>query len=160
MRAGPMDSHNAVFDEKVASEYVSWTTQNPLVSGLSQRDARNSDFVVYSSDRNVTIRSFTDPIYVQKTRQTILQKMIEIVPGGVVLPASLIQLLFPPPDCHHVSTYALHLPRFRDLPRQPTRTQRPLLLRRLGHDYFDPAHLSFYQNTKYSSPLTPSFGGY
>ena len=85
-----MDSTGTVFDEKVASEYVAGTTTNPLVVGLSQRYSRNSDLAVYKSDSNKTIKALADPNYFQTQCQSILQKMIEVVPGNVTLAANPI----------------------------------------------------------------------
>ncbi|RMD39851.1 hypothetical protein DV735_g5278, partial [Chaetothyriales sp. CBS 134920] len=84
------DSTNATFDEKIATEYLDGSTTNPLVTGLSVRYARNSDFVVFSSDSNATITQLTDPEYFQATCQYALQKMIEIVPANVTLAADPI----------------------------------------------------------------------
>ncbi|RMZ89345.1 hypothetical protein DV736_g3426, partial [Chaetothyriales sp. CBS 134916] len=84
------DSTNATFDEKIASEYVAGTTKDPLVTGLSVKYTRNSDFVVFSSDNNVTITKLANPEYFQTTCQYALQKMIDIVPANVTLAADPI----------------------------------------------------------------------
>jgi hypothetical protein len=78
------DTTNA-FDEKVASEYVKGTTANPLVSGPCVGSGRCSDARVYSADNNVTITAMADPSTFQQTCARVLQKMIEVVPGGTTL---------------------------------------------------------------------------
>ncbi|KAL2197417.1 hypothetical protein P885DRAFT_77108 [Corynascus similis CBS 632.67] len=81
----PFDTTNASFDNKVATEYVSGTTKNPLVVGASIGVGRNSDFKVYNSDQNATINTLTDPTVFRETCQAMLQKMIDVVPDGVTL---------------------------------------------------------------------------
>ncbi|RMZ83074.1 hypothetical protein DV738_g1286, partial [Chaetothyriales sp. CBS 135597] len=85
------DSTNSTFDEKIATEYLDGSTTNPLVRGLSVRYSRNSDFVVFSSDRNATISQLANPEYFQATCQSVLQRMIEIVPANVTLGADPIE---------------------------------------------------------------------
>ncbi|KAL2179114.1 uncharacterized protein P884DRAFT_239711 [Thermothelomyces heterothallicus CBS 202.75] len=81
----PFDTTNATFDNRVATEYVSGNTQNPLVVGASIGVGRNSDFKVYNSDQNVTITTLTDPDVFRDTCRVVLQKMIDVVPAGVTL---------------------------------------------------------------------------
>src|SRR5271170_2323828 len=50
-----------VFDEKVASEFVSGTTTNPLVVGPSVGNGQNSDGRVFAADGNVTIMAMANP---------------------------------------------------------------------------------------------------
>jgi hypothetical protein len=78
------DSTNA-FDERVASEYVKGTTTNPLVSGPCVGSGRCSDAHVFSADKNVTITAMADPSTFQSTCARMLQKLIEVVPGGTTL---------------------------------------------------------------------------
>ncbi|KAJ7132504.1 heme peroxidase [Mycena epipterygia] len=49
------DSTSVHFDNNVATEYISGTTQNPLVVGLN--DTTNSDKRIFGSDRNATMAS-------------------------------------------------------------------------------------------------------
>ncbi len=81
------DSSNAVYDNKVAAEYVAGTTTNPLVGGPAALPSvnRNSDFKVFNSDGNVTIAAMADATFYRNTCQNVLQKMIEVVPDGVTL---------------------------------------------------------------------------
>lgn len=72
------------FDEKVAAEYVANTTTDPLVVGPAVENQR-SDLIVFRSDGNVTIRTMADPATFRSTCRVMLQKMIDLVPGGVVL---------------------------------------------------------------------------
>jgi hypothetical protein len=81
----PLDTTNTVYDHNVVSEYVSGNTQNPLVVGPAVALGRHSDFKVFSSDANVTIRAMNSATAYRDTCQTVLQKMIEIVPDGVTL---------------------------------------------------------------------------
>ena len=98
-----MDSTNAAFDEKIASEYVDDTTTNPLVKGISVQSKRNSDFVVNMADNNATIKTMTNSAVFKSTCQKILQKMIEVVPGG---PGKLSTNALTP---YEVKPYALQL---------------------------------------------------
>ncbi|KAI1352516.1 heme peroxidase [Xylaria sp. FL0043] len=82
---GPMDSTEAKFDNRVVTEYVSGNTTNPMVVGPSIKATRNSDFKVFNSDGNVTIATLTDPETFTSVCATVLRKMIEVVPDGVVL---------------------------------------------------------------------------
>ncbi|KAF2873914.1 hypothetical protein BDV95DRAFT_593207 [Massariosphaeria phaeospora] len=82
---GHLDSTVASFDSKIATEYVSGTTKDPMVVGVSQQHTRNSDHVVFQSDKNVTIRALQDPTYFADTCKSMFQKMVEVVPSGVTL---------------------------------------------------------------------------
>ncbi|KAI1310047.1 heme peroxidase [Xylaria venustula] len=82
---GPMDSTVDKFDNRVVTEYVSGNTTNPMVVGPSIKATRNSDFKVFNSDGNVTISTLTDPETFTNVCSTVLRKMIEVVPDGVVL---------------------------------------------------------------------------
>ena len=73
------------FDEKIASEFVSGKTTDPLSVGPCKGSTRCSDNVVFQADGNVTITAMANPTYFQNTCQVMLQKLIEVVPGGVVL---------------------------------------------------------------------------
>ena len=74
-----------IFDEKVASEFVSGITANPLVVGPSVGNGQNSDGRVFAADGNVTIKAMANPSTFASTCQTMLQKLIEVVPSGTVL---------------------------------------------------------------------------
>ncbi|KAI4092317.1 MAG: hypothetical protein LQ344_003562 [Seirophora lacunosa] len=73
------------FDEKIASEYVSGTTTDPLTVGPAQSVGRASDLRVFTADGNATITSMADPATFASTCQALLQKMVEVVPSGVTL---------------------------------------------------------------------------
>jgi hypothetical protein len=85
-----LDSTDAAFDNKVAVEYVAGNTTNPLVVGPSVANGRNSDGRIFAADKNVTITALTDPNVFRSVCQTVLQKMIEVVPDGVDLTAAPI----------------------------------------------------------------------
>ncbi|KAJ7634362.1 heme peroxidase [Roridomyces roridus] len=72
------------FDNNVATEYVSGTTQNPLVVGFN--DTTNSDKQIFGSDGNATMRSLADsPSLFSSTCTELFTRMIDTVPSGVQL---------------------------------------------------------------------------
>ncbi|KAJ6482926.1 heme peroxidase [Mycena vitilis] len=78
------DSTSANFDNTIASEYISGTTQNPLVAGLN--DTTNSDKRIFGSDGNATMQSFADsPELFSSTCAQLFARMIDTVPSGVQL---------------------------------------------------------------------------
>ncbi|KAI4146104.1 MAG: hypothetical protein L6R39_003588 [Caloplaca ligustica] len=79
------EATTAKFDEKIASEYVSGNSTDPLTVGPSQAAGRASDLRVFNADGNATITSLADPATFASTCQAMLQKMIEVVPSGVTL---------------------------------------------------------------------------
>ncbi|KAI1328804.1 heme peroxidase [Xylariaceae sp. FL0255] len=79
------DETDAVFDNKVVIDYVAGNTTNPLVVGPSVEATRNSDFKTFSYDQNVTIKTLTNTQTFTSTCATVLQKLIEVVPDGVIL---------------------------------------------------------------------------
>lgn len=83
------DTTVAAYDNRVVTEYLTWNTTNPLVVGRAATVNRHSDWKVYSSDGNVTVRALADPAVYQSTCRTVLQKMIDTVPAGVTLGAPI-----------------------------------------------------------------------
>ncbi|KAI1139022.1 heme peroxidase [Hypoxylon sp. FL0543] len=81
----PLDSTVAAFDNKIVTEYVSGNTTNPMVVGPSIKATRNADFKVFSYDGNVTVNAMAGPTDFNSICATVLQKMIETVPDGVIL---------------------------------------------------------------------------
>ncbi|KAI4265860.1 MAG: hypothetical protein L6R38_009135, partial [Xanthoria sp. 2 TBL-2021] len=77
--------NTAKFDNKIATDYVSGQSTDPLVVGPSQAARRASDLLVFNSDDNATITTMTDPTYFTNTCKFLLQKMIDVVPAGVTL---------------------------------------------------------------------------
>ncbi|KAJ7658393.1 heme peroxidase [Mycena polygramma] len=78
------DSTFVAFDNKVATEYVSGTTQNPLVVGFN--DTTNSDKRIFGSDGNVTMHSFAkSPKVFESTCADLFARMLNTVPKGVQL---------------------------------------------------------------------------
>ncbi|KAI4209402.1 MAG: hypothetical protein LQ351_007661 [Letrouitia transgressa] len=73
------------FDERLAVEYTSGTTQDPLVVGPSTNVGRNSDTKVFNIDGNVTIATMTNPTTFQNACKYLLAKMIDVVPSSVTL---------------------------------------------------------------------------
>ncbi|KAI2608412.1 heme peroxidase [Hypoxylon fragiforme] len=80
-----LDSTVAVFDNNVVTEYLAGNTTNPLVVGPSIRATRNSDFKVFNYDGNVTISAMAGAADFNSICTTLLRKMIDTVPTGVVL---------------------------------------------------------------------------
>lgn len=80
-----LDSTVAVFDNNVVTEYLIGNTTNPLVVGPSIRATRNSDFKVFNYDGNVTISAMAGAADFNSICTTLLRKMIDTVPTGVVL---------------------------------------------------------------------------
>lgn len=75
----------AKFDNKIATDYVSGNSIDPLVVGPSQAAKRASDLLVFNSDDNATITTMTNPTTFANTCRTLLQKMIDVVPAEVTL---------------------------------------------------------------------------
>ncbi|KAI0379894.1 heme peroxidase [Hypomontagnella monticulosa] len=80
-----LDSTVAAFDNKVVTEYIAGNTTNPMVVGPSIKATRNSDFKVFNYDGNVTINAMAAPDDFNSICTTVLQKLIDTVPDGVVL---------------------------------------------------------------------------
>ncbi|KAF8207358.1 heme peroxidase [Mycena galopus ATCC 62051] len=78
------DSSFVNFDNNIATEYISGTTQNPLVVGLN--DTTNSDKRIFGSDGNVTMSAFANsPELFASTCAELFAKMIDTVPRGIQL---------------------------------------------------------------------------
>ncbi|KAF7336114.1 Peroxidase [Mycena venus] len=83
------------FDNNVATEYISGTTQNPLVVGAN--DTTNSDKRIFSSDGNATMLSFANsPELFASTCADLLARMVDTVPRGVQLTEVIKPLLVKP----------------------------------------------------------------
>ncbi|KAL7925365.1 heme peroxidase [Trichoderma austrokoningii] len=82
---GSLDSTDAVFDNKVVTEYLSGNTTNPLVVGPSVKLGMNSDFKIFNADGNQTMEALADADNFTSVCKTVLQKMIEVVPPAVTL---------------------------------------------------------------------------
>lgn len=74
-----------IFDEKIASEYIGGNTSDPLAGPLAVKNTYDSDIAVFTADNNATISLMADPTYFQSRCQVMLQRMIEVVPPGVLL---------------------------------------------------------------------------
>ncbi|KAI0129344.1 heme peroxidase [Hypoxylon sp. NC0597] len=81
----PLDSTVAAFDNKIVTEYINGNTTNPMVVGPSVKATRNADFKVFSYDGNVTVKAMSGATDFNNICATVLQKMIETVPDGVLL---------------------------------------------------------------------------
>ncbi|KAL2760534.1 hypothetical protein ACRALDRAFT_2095766 [Sodiomyces alcalophilus JCM 7366] len=81
----PFDSTVAVFDDRIVTDYLNGTTQNPLVVGPAVRINKHSDFKLFNSDANATISAMAGASTFREICRTVLQKMIDTVPPGVTL---------------------------------------------------------------------------
>ncbi|KAJ7172936.1 heme peroxidase [Mycena crocata] len=78
------DSTFVQFDNNVATEYISGTTQNPLVVGLN--DTKNSDKRIFGSDGNTTMLSFAkSQDLFASTCADLFARMLDTVPKSVQL---------------------------------------------------------------------------
>lgn len=93
-----LDSTPDVFDNKVVTEYLDGTTKNPLVVGPSVALKQNADFVVFSSDNNVTMRTLASPTNFTSTCASLLERMINVVPSGVALSDPILPYAVKPVD--------------------------------------------------------------
>ncbi|KAH8887407.1 heme peroxidase [Thozetella sp. PMI_491] len=94
-----LDSTDAVFDNKIVTEYLDNNTTNPLIREPSISQSKNSDFKVFSVDNNVTMQAMADTASFKSVCQTVLQKMIDTVPKGVTLTSTpLAPYLLKPVD--------------------------------------------------------------
>ncbi|KAH7338651.1 heme peroxidase [Rhizoctonia solani] len=89
------DNTTAVFDNKVATEYLDGTTKNPLVTAPG---GNNSDFAVFNSDGNSTIKAMSEPPSFTSICGSILQRMIDTVPSTVKLSDPLTPMKVKPRD--------------------------------------------------------------
>ncbi|KAK2630538.1 hypothetical protein QTJ16_001358 [Diplocarpon rosae] len=83
----PFDS-TIRFDNKIATEYIYGNTSDPLVVGHDP--TMNSDKVVFAADGNVTMKALTDPAVFEERCATLMTRMIETVPAGVVLSEPIV----------------------------------------------------------------------
>lgn len=86
------------FDNKIATQYIYGPGMDPLVSGISVKRKKNSDFHVFSSDNNVTLTTMTDPTAFNGICASALQKLIENVPPAVKLSDIIEPYMVKPTD--------------------------------------------------------------
>jgi hypothetical protein len=79
-----IDSTIAVFDNRVAVEWIGGNTTDPLTVGPSIAADSNSDAKVFGADGNATMQVLTNPTTFATACSSILQRMVEVVPAGVV----------------------------------------------------------------------------
>ncbi|KAF8186579.1 heme peroxidase [Mycena galopus ATCC 62051] len=78
------DSTYVTFDNNGAMEYISGTTQNPLIVGFN--DTTNSDKRIFGSDGNFTLLSFAkSPELFASTCADLFARMLDTVPSSVQL---------------------------------------------------------------------------
>lgn len=85
-----LDSTDALFDNKVVTEYLSGNTTNPLVVGPSVKINKNADFKVFNADGNKTMEALVDANTFKSVCQKVLQKMIDVVPPTVTLTEAIV----------------------------------------------------------------------
>ncbi|KAF8188886.1 heme peroxidase, partial [Mycena galopus ATCC 62051] len=91
------DTTFVTFDNNIATEYISGTTQDPLVVGFN--DTTNSDKRIFGSDGNVTMQSFANSATLfSSTCATLFAKMLDTVPSTTVLTDVLVPLPVKPWD--------------------------------------------------------------
>lgn len=78
------------WDNLIATRYLNGPDTDPLAVGISVSSGRNSDFAVFSIDKNVTIASMTDADAFNNQCVSILQQMIEVVDPSIVTLSSVI----------------------------------------------------------------------
>ena len=83
--AQSFDSTPFTFDNTGVNEYLSNTglRGGPLVVGANQ--TTNSDFRIFNSDKNVTMRGLASPLNFQQKCFKIFERMLDTVPRGTVL---------------------------------------------------------------------------
>ena len=83
--AQPFDSTPFIYDNTGVNEYLSWTglKGGPLASGPNE--TTRSDFRIFNSDGNVTIRGLASPLSFQQKCFKIFERMLDTVPSGTVL---------------------------------------------------------------------------
>lgn len=88
--ADTFDSTPFIYENKVVQEYLNATGKagGPLVT--SNNETFRSDFRVFNSDHNATIRAMSSPQAFQDTCFSIFEKMMDTVPRGVVLSEPVI----------------------------------------------------------------------
>ncbi|OKL57192.1 hypothetical protein UA08_07338 [Talaromyces atroroseus] len=79
-----------LFDEKIASEFTGGNSSDPLAGPLAIKNTYDSDIAVFTADNNATIGLMADPTYFQSRCQVMLQRLIEVVPAGVVLTDAIV----------------------------------------------------------------------
>lgn len=78
-----VDSTVAVFDNRVAVEWIVGNTTDPMSVGPSVASGTNSDAKVFGADGNVTMQALTNPSTFASSCSSILQRMVEVVPPQV-----------------------------------------------------------------------------
>ncbi|PPJ60854.1 hypothetical protein CBER1_07234 [Cercospora berteroae] len=77
------DTTTGNFDNAVVNEFLNNTTKNPLV--VAKNDTLNSDKRIFTSDKNQTMTKLSDPAYFKSQCESLLERMINTVPGNVQL---------------------------------------------------------------------------
>lgn len=86
---GPLDSTPDVYDSHVVMDYLNGSTPDPLVTGPSVALGHHSDFRVFNSDGNATLRAMASESAFHRACQSVLGRMIDVVPSGVSLTAPI-----------------------------------------------------------------------
>lgn len=86
---GPLDSTPDLYDSHVVVDYLDGSTPNPLVTGPSVALGHHSDFRIFNSDGNATVRAMASDSAFQRVCQDVLGRMIDVVPSGISLTAPI-----------------------------------------------------------------------
>ncbi|KAF2224424.1 heme peroxidase [Elsinoe ampelina] len=77
------DNTTGTYDNRVVTEYLDNTSQNPLLRNTN--DTLNSDKRIFSADGNQTMSRLADPTVFKAQCESLLERMINLVPGDVTL---------------------------------------------------------------------------
>ncbi|KAJ7249598.1 heme peroxidase [Mycena rebaudengoi] len=91
------DATNTHFDNNIATEYITGTSQNPLLVGFN--DTTNSDKRIFGSDGNATMHSFANSAKLfASTCSGLFARMFDTVPSGVQLSEVITPLPIKPQE--------------------------------------------------------------
>lgn len=82
------DTTAGSLDNGVVTEYLNNSTANPLIR--NSNDTLNSDKRIFSSDGDVTMKKLADAAYFKSQCESLLTRMIDLVPGDVKLSEPLV----------------------------------------------------------------------
>ncbi|KAG4423745.1 hypothetical protein IFR04_003170 [Cadophora malorum] len=88
--ADTFDSTPFIYENKVVEEYLSATGKagGPLVT--TKNETFRSDFRIFNSDHNATIRAMSSPQAFQDTCFSVFEKMMDTVPRGMQLSEPIV----------------------------------------------------------------------
>lgn len=78
------------FDNEIAVRYINGNDTDALAVGIATSSGRNSDFAVFTADKNVTLQAMTNAATFNSMCSSILQRMIETVDPTIVTLSDVI----------------------------------------------------------------------